>query len=697
MKTAHHVLALCTSILCLLLLSLDTAYSQSVPPRNYLFVEVKDTNGVELPGAAVTISDADGKQITSGTTDQDGVSRISFPLASIHHNIEVSKPDYLPFEYVFFSIPGFEELGAEIISRGYKPQSLAIVLRKIPQTLAERQRVEAEERPYQLLLAAKRGHAGRLRKLLQAGVKADTVDAKGLPAIAWAAFAGDPDTIRALLAAGADVRNENSLGHQALLIYVAEGLPRVKNARKPEKDSTAGSEKQLNERYEEIVLELIKAGAGVNLQNSHRGIALNKAIIQIPDFLSGKTVKALIAAGANPNLADEDGRTPLMLAAQANSLETIKILLAAGASINARDKNGQTALMWGQIGARYVGRYNPEVVKALIAAGANVNAFDERGRTPLMLAAQADLVESVEALLEVGAKSNVNTKDKEGNTALIHAFYSFYYTTDHSVAHPSPVIVKALIAGGANVNDVNSSGQTPLMLAAQVNSLEAVKILLAAGASVEAKDKKGKTVLMYDSLYSYSPSIEIFKTLMAAKADVNATDENGQTPLMFAAYNAPREIFEMLLEAGAKINAKDKIGRTALMFACSSLANYSTTKLDQILIVKALMAAGANVNDIDADGQTALIDAIQRDAPLETIKMLLEAGANATSRDKWGQTALIHAAYRFHDSRLEIVRILIAAGGINIKDNQGQTALMIAKRAKHEAMVRLIEEAQPHD
>ena len=64
-----------------------------------------------------------------------------------------------------------------------------------------------------LLLAAKRGDAAGLRALLEAGVKANTTDASGVPAVAWAALAGGDAAIRQLLDAGADVR-KNRLGRR---------------------------------------------------------------------------------------------------------------------------------------------------------------------------------------------------------------------------------------------------------------------------------------------------------------------------------------------------------------------------------------------------------------------------------------------------------------------------------------------------
>jgi len=623
MKMIRHAFVLGGFVCCLLFLSLDTAYAQVLSPRSYLFVEVKDTAGQGITDATLTVSDGDGKTIRSARTDKDGLARTEFPPRTDHHyNIQVSKSGYLSSEKVLFTEPGSPDL-VEGILNAPRYQALAIVLRKTPIMPEERQTAEAEEQKYQLLLAAKRGDAVSLRKLLQAGVKADTPDAKGVSAIVWAVFAGDTETIKALLAAGANVRKKNTLGHQALLIYLAEGLPRERATRKSESDSQTGLEKDLLEGHEEIVRKLIKAGAGVNERTSNWGTVLNNAIIQVPDFLSSLTVKALIAAGAKVNDVDDTGgRVPLMLAAQTSSLETINMLLKAGASVDAKDKAARTALMWAQTSSAYPGHYNPEIVRALIAARADVNAVDQYGRTPLMAAAAADLLDSVEMLLAAGAKPYINAKDKWGSTALIRAFDSFYYSTKYSVGHPFSAIVKALIAAGANINDADGNGRTPLMLAAQTNSLAAVKMLLEAGAPINTKDKAGRTVLMYDQLTYHFPSLEIIKALIAAGADLHAVDEQGRTPLMLAAQSASIEIVRVLLAAGAKssINAKDKWGQTALFFTCYA-SGFSLPAV-RGLVAKELIAAGADVNLKDNQGQTALM--VARRFQDETVVKLLE-------------------------------------------------------------------------
>lgn len=327
MKMTRPAFVLGGLLCCLLFLSIDTAYSQTPAPRSYFFVEVKDTAGQVVADATVTVS-ADGKLITSETTDKNGFAHPNFPPRSDHHyDVRISKDGYVPSEHVYFPSRYGTILSEGMPNYFKSPESPVIVLRKPPTTPADRQAAEVEEQKYQLLLAAKRGDPANLHKLLQAGVKADTEDANVVLAITWAAFAGDAETIKLLLAAGADVGNKNAQGHQALLTYLDEGIPRQNRTRKPGNDSNAGSEKDWRELCEEAVLKLVEAGAGVNVHNSYGANVLNRALVQIPGSLSSKTIKVLIAAGANVNDADDsEGWTPLMFAAQTGSAETIRIL-----------------------------------------------------------------------------------------------------------------------------------------------------------------------------------------------------------------------------------------------------------------------------------------------------------------------------------------------------------------------------------
>lgn len=86
-------------------------------------------------------------------------------------------------------------------------------------------------------------------------------------------------------------------------------------------------------------------------------------------------VGLLIERGANVNVADEDGATPLM---QVESIEIARLLLDHGAKVNAADKEGQTAL---HLLTAEPGRI--EFAELLISRGADVNARDHEGHTPL--------------------------------------------------------------------------------------------------------------------------------------------------------------------------------------------------------------------------------------------------------------------------------------------------------------------------
>jgi ankyrin repeat protein len=105
---------------------------------------------------------------------------------------------------------------------------------------------------------------------------------------------------------------------------------------------------------------------------------------------------ALLAGGANPNLATDDGTTPLMVAAglgrftfspgqrrgirSISGEEAVKILVEAGADVNAANEADFTALH----GASFRGLN--EIIQYLTEHGANINVRDFRGRTPYRLA-----------------------------------------------------------------------------------------------------------------------------------------------------------------------------------------------------------------------------------------------------------------------------------------------------------------------
>ncbi|MBV9926673.1 MAG: ankyrin repeat domain-containing protein [Acidobacteria bacterium] len=646
MTFVKRVLVLGGSALCLLLLSHGAAHAQQVPPLTYLFVEVKDSSGKPVADAEIALSGT-----TQGIkTNKDGLADTSFRLWQMTptYEMRVSKPGYLTSEHVLFlggpdrrlredfPLTAEDFANAAQESGGRKPPPVGVTLLKLPATPAERRAVESEEQRRKLLLAAKRGDAAGVRKLLEAGVGANTADARGVPVIAWAAAARDEETIKALLDAGAEVRNKNALGHRALLFYLAGG---VRSDGRYE--------------YEEGVRMLLKAGAGVNVQDSYRGTVLGSAV-------------ALAQSSAQPDLSQP-----------AAPFASVKLLLAAGADVNAADVRGQTPLM------AAAQKPSADLIKLMLEAGArrSVNAKNGEGQTALMLASERSDVESIKTLLAAGA--DLDAKDRQGRTALMYA-HAYKYRPASLDA------VKLLLAAGARVNDADNNGRTPLMLAVQDNFTDEVKTLLAAGAraSINARDGHGKTALLYvKSVFDEDASAEIIKVLAAAGADLDADDDDGQTLLMkLAAEGFFDDPIRALLEAGARasVDAKDRQGRTALMFAAGD---------GMVERVKILLGAGAALGARDDRGQTVLMHAVLGyPCRSEVVKFLTAAGLSLTDVNEDGQTPLMLAAQVNWDCA---VRQLLEAGApVDSKDKRGRTALTFAREAGNSAVVALLEEAE---
>lgn len=149
------------------------------------------------------------------------------------------------------------------------------------------------------------------------------------------------------------------------------------------------------------VMRYIRNGVDVDTRDSEGCTALIAAVA------NGHTavVRALLEAGANPNLATGEGMTAIMCA---TSAEVVNLLVTAGADVNA----GAYAVSNALAGAAVWGRV--EVIAALIRAGANVNAADQAGLTALHRAAWKGQIAAIEALLRAGA--NVEAKDWRGKT-----------------------------------------------------------------------------------------------------------------------------------------------------------------------------------------------------------------------------------------------------------------------------------------
>jgi ankyrin repeat protein len=207
-------------------------------------------------------------------------------------------------------------------------------------------------------------------------------------------------------------------------------------------------------------------------------------------------------------------RTHLMHAATRGDVGRVRWLTARGAPLDLRDSVGWTALMHASHldGSE---QCHTGVVRALLDAGAGINLSSIDGTTALMLACTADAWETVPLLLERGADATAASVDQ--CTAL------------HFVSEPD--FSKWLLDARAKVDAQDSSGNTPLHVAAKHGHVYVARVLVAAGASVDKQNAFGRTPL------HEACSSEDFATallLSGAGASSAIPDLVGQTALSIA-------------------------------------------------------------------------------------------------------------------------------------------------------------------
>jgi ankyrin repeat protein len=182
-------------------------------------------------------------------------------------------------------------------------------------------------------------------------------------------------------------------------------------------------------------------------------------------------VRALIKK--NPSLVrvtDQNGVSALLQAVYHGRKEVADLLLASGIELNIFEASAT-----GRMGR----------VRALLKTDPGLaNTFAPDGFTPLGLAAFFGHRETVEALLQGGAKVNVSSRNALKAVPLRSAAVAGHLE-----------IARLLIAGGAEVDARGEGGYTPLHEVAGVGRIEFAKLLLEHGADINARGDDGKTPL----------------------------------------------------------------------------------------------------------------------------------------------------------------------------------------------------------
>lgn len=430
------------------------------------------------------------------------------------------------------------------------------------------------------------------------------------------------------------------------------------------------------------------------------------AKIDNPDLIT-----YFILKGADPEIKNNKGDTPLHVAVKNYCLKSASALAAVSDTLFSRDADGMTALdlglqsddeyydifittkagevrdLNGQTIVHYfVKAKNLKGIVQCIKKGIPISVKDDSGKTPLDVAFQnIDDEESVEIAAELimGGAEQVDTEFSYFQDAISVRNVNMRFDDSQTPLHIAAIyghnaIAKYLLVNNADTGVQDSSGATPLHEAVRYGNIEIVKSLLNAGADVNAKDNIGKTPVM---LIIPSDKIEaIYELLVKYRANLLQKDMFGDTVLHTATMlNVGLKTLEFLVKNGADVNARNKEGVTPLAIAVQkgdivsvkyltmnkadihTQDTHANTPLSMALagsdeMLEAVVVS-SNVVSQDSDGNTPLHIALMTDAPLSKIKYIVSLATDVNERNRDGNSALFLAVMK---NRQKVGEILLA-------------------------------------
>lgn len=306
-------------------------------------------------------------------------------------------------------------------------------------------------------------------------------------------------------------------------------------------------------------------------------------------------VLRLLAEGADPNVYDDNGITPLYWA---DDLQKVKILLDAGADPRLMQYGDFTpvhkAAMKGDDESRRILNFYLDhfPLDALMQKTAR------SGENILHLLAHhgGRAVDELQKLIDMGFC--VNEPDANGHTPL-----------DHACSGANAAMAMALIGAGA---DVARSGNGSFRLFCAIDALDArlVQALVDHGVVVNPSEESSGIAPLVEAANTRGDNAEIVKILLDAGADVRARSGHLglAAPHGISLFNA-EEMIPLLKKAHADFNAQDRNGRTPMHVFLNKIAANRLGPVDEaqelqiIGVLAAMIEAGANPQIADRDGR----------------------------------------------------------------------------------------------
>jgi ankyrin repeat protein len=324
----------------------------------------------------------------------------------------------------------------------------------------------------------------------------------------------------------------------------------------------------------EVVQLLVAAGADVNAKTRAGAVP---AFRKPSDNAGSKGIG--IVRGGWPDRGMRapipGAKTPLLYATRRGDLEITKALVEAGADLELADADGVTPLLSAILNASIAaargvpkGAAHFAVAHYLVERGANVNAVDWYGETPLWAAVDV-------RNLDVNGPGRDNGVDRAAALELIETLLAAGANPNARTVEYPPE--RRFLTPLGSLSWVDFTGQTPFLRAALAGDVTVMRLALAHGADPAIGTFGGTTPLMaaaginwvFNQTFDEGPEalLEAVALCVELGADVNATNTMGLAAIHGAANRGSNDIIEFLAARGAVLDRPDPHGRTPTVWA----------------------------------------------------------------------------------------------------------------------------------
>lgn len=463
---------------------------------------------------------------------------------------------------------------------------------------------------------------------------------------------------------------------------------RTGDVRSLRKSLRAGSESDVNELDDEdrtalhyasnslIAEKLINAGAVIDIEDAEGCTALHRAV-------AGRRLDVawlLLVHDARADTRDDEGKTPmahargcppaewmlrhgpsasLLRAVEAFRADIVEALLGAGADKEVKDDNGFVALIVATL------RGSWDAARELIEHGADTDVYGDMGNGVIHMAAHRAPAEFMELILDKGLP--INYQNHFGGTPLLEA----------AERDGRDEVIALLLERGADPAISNNAGYTPLTLAARSGKTSVVRMILG---RMKERELLGPCDSSRGGAASWSPLAEAshhahpecVRLLLEAGSQLDIRNDENNMPLHLVVWPAigdrnvakQAEVLRLLLGHGAPMDAKGPDEMTPLAIAC---------RWGSLPLVQVLVDAGADLDSLSWGGESSereygytslmLSVAFGGGDNLAVVTALIKAGADVNART--GGTKRLSALEMAQNrGRMDIVTILEDAGSV---------------------------------